>query len=37
MQYNDETQATHLKGFSIIQHVTGVIHSIDSEVKEGTS
>lgn len=26
-----------LKGFSFIHHVTGMIHGVDSEVKEGTS
>lgn len=37
MQYSDVMLPTNLKGFSVIQHVAGVIHSIDSEVKESTS
>ena len=30
-------KTTHLKGFSVIQQVAGMIHSVDSEVEEGTS
>lgn len=26
-----------LKGFSVIQHVGGVVHSVDGEINEGTS
>lgn len=36
-QSDDVEQTTHLKGFSVIQHVAGMIHSVDGEVKEGTS
>lgn len=25
----------HLKGFSVIQHVAGMIHGVDGQVKEG--
>lgn len=36
VQFNDvkEKKTTHLKGFSVIQHVTGVIDGVDGEVKE---
>ena len=30
-------KTTYLEGFSVIQQVTGMIHSVDGEVKEGTS
>lgn len=37
MQCGDVEQITHLKGFSVIQLVAGMIHSVDGEVEEGTS
>lgn len=37
MESEDVEQTRHLKGFSVIQQVPGMIHSVDSEVKEGTS
>lgn len=30
-------KTTHLEGFSVIQQVAGMIHSVDGEVKECTS
>jgi len=36
VQFYDWEQTKYLKGLSVVEHVPGVINSVDSEVKEGT-